>query len=113
MGPILPFLPVFGKQLGLSEVALGLITSILPILFLLAKPVFGFILDYFQSQRKGIFIALVAVTSIFFALLYIVPAPDTAPFHQHVSCDVFQQCLNQVQYIFYGIFMYILFSFYF
>lgn len=95
MGPILPFLPVFGKQLGLSEVALGLITSLLPILFLLAKPVFGFILDYFQSHRKAIFIALVATTSVFFALLYIVPAPDKAPFHQDVSCEALQQCLNQ------------------
>lgn len=95
MGPILPFLPVFGKQLGLSEVALGLITSVLPILFLLAKPVFGFILDYFQSQRKTVFITLVATTSVFFTLLYLVPAPDTAPFHKELTCDALQLCINQ------------------
>lgn len=94
MGPILPFLSVIGKQLGVSEVALGLIMSITPILFFLAKPIFGFILDYFQSLRKTIFIALVVSTTVSFALLQFVPAATA--FHQNVTCDSISQCSLEV-----------------
>lgn len=96
MGPILPFLPVIGKQLGVSEVAFGLIMSITPILFFLAKPIFGFILDYFQSQRKTIFIALVVSTTVSFALLQFVPSSTTATFQQNVTCDSISQCSFEV-----------------
>lgn len=48
MGPILPFTVVFGKQLGISEIVMGTITAVMPLLFLLAKPAFGYIADYFQ-----------------------------------------------------------------
>lgn len=94
MGPILPFLSVIGKQLGVSEVALGLIMSITPILFFLAKPIFGFILDYFQSLRKTIFIALVVSTTVSFALLQFVPAATA--FHQNFTCDAISQCSLEV-----------------
>lgn len=94
MGPILPFLSVIGKQLGVSEVALGLIMSITPILFFLAKPIFGFILDYFQSLRKTIFIALVVSTTVSFALLQFVPSATA--FHQNVTCDSISQCSLEV-----------------
>lgn len=64
---------VYGKQLGVSPVVMGSITSVLPILFLLAKPIFGFIVDYFQEWRKSIFIILLAITSASFILLYVLP----------------------------------------
>lgn len=47
MGPILPQVNVFGKDLGISPDIMGLITSILPILYVLAKPGVGFLIDYF------------------------------------------------------------------
>lgn len=47
MGPILPQLTVFGKQLGIGPDVMGLITSILPILYVIAKPIVGFVIDYF------------------------------------------------------------------
>lgn len=47
MGPILPQINVFGKQLGISPDVMGLITSILPILYILAKPAVGYLMDYF------------------------------------------------------------------
>lgn len=95
MAPILPFLPVFGKQLGVSEVANGIVTSVLPVLFLVAKPIFGYILDYFQSKRKTVFITLVCATTIFFMLLYIVPSPSVAPFHKRDNCTSLYPCVNQ------------------
>ncbi|KAI4477376.1 hypothetical protein M0804_012762 [Polistes exclamans] len=58
MGPILPFLPVYGKQLGVSPMVMGSVTAVLPILFLIAKPLFGFIVDHFYKWRKSIFVTL-------------------------------------------------------
>lgn len=73
LGPILPFLAVYGKQLGVSSIVMGSITSVLPILFLIAKPTFGFIVDYFRQWRKMIFIVLLTITSASFILMYFLP----------------------------------------
>ncbi|XP_018318493.1 major facilitator superfamily domain-containing protein 6 isoform X2 [Agrilus planipennis] len=73
MGPILPQLPVYGKELGISSVVMGTVSGILPILFLLAKPVFGIIVDVFRSHRKSIFMVLIAAMSTSFAFLYALP----------------------------------------
>lgn len=96
MGPILPFLPVYGKQLGVSSLVMGSITGILPILFLIAKPAFGFLVDYFRSWRKLIFITLLAVTSgcfIFMYFLPVLPGPMLPDHHfQNVSCASLSAC---------------------
>lgn len=47
MGPILPQINVFGKQLGISPDVMGFVTSVLPILYVLAKPIVGYLIDYF------------------------------------------------------------------
>ncbi|GLH09402.1 Uncharacterized protein GBIM_14482 [Gryllus bimaculatus] len=75
LGPILHQLNVFGKQLGVSEIVIGSINSLLPLLFLVAKPAFGIVVDYFQEQRKLIFILLVCFTNIFYILMYFIPQP--------------------------------------
>ncbi|KOC59868.1 Major facilitator superfamily domain-containing protein 6-B, partial [Habropoda laboriosa] len=99
MGPILPFLPVYGKQLGISAIIMGSITAILPILFLIAKPTFGFLVDYFHTWRKSIFIMLLATTSccyIFMYFLPILPGP-ILPDHTftNVSCDILPYCSSK------------------
>lgn len=48
MGPILPQLSVYGKQLGVSADVMGYITSVLPIIYVIAKPIVGYIADYFS-----------------------------------------------------------------
>lgn len=95
MGPILPFLPVYGKQLGVSPLIMGSITAILPILFLIAKATFGFVVDYFHTRRKVIFIVLLGVTSACYILMYFLPAlPGTmlSRKFQHVSCASLLPC---------------------
>lgn len=47
MGPILPQLSVLGKQIGIAPEVMGYITSVLPIMYVIAKPLFGFVADYF------------------------------------------------------------------
>lgn len=51
MGPILPQINVFGKSLGISPDVMGYITSVLPILYVLAKPAVGYLIDYFPVSK--------------------------------------------------------------
>lgn len=53
MGPILPQINVLGKQLGISADIMGLITSVLPILYILAKPAVGYLMDYFPVKDNA------------------------------------------------------------
>ncbi|KAK1120051.1 hypothetical protein K0M31_012779 [Melipona bicolor] len=96
MGPILPFLPVYGKQLGVSALIMGSITAILPILFLVAKPSFGFLVDYFYAWRKIIFIILLVTTSSCFICMYFLPILSSPIFPDHsfnnASCDLLSYC---------------------
>lgn len=48
MGPILPQLSVIGKQIGIPPDIMGYITAVLPVLYVLAKPLVGFLADYFM-----------------------------------------------------------------
>ena len=55
MGPILPQTSVFGKQLGISPDIMGFITSVLPLMYILAKPAVGYLIDYFTVQVDLLF----------------------------------------------------------
>lgn len=46
-GSVVPFMPVYARQLGFSTFVVGAIYSILPILGLVAKPLFGALADKF------------------------------------------------------------------
>ncbi|KAJ9592244.1 hypothetical protein L9F63_001245 [Diploptera punctata] len=89
LGPILPFLNVFGKQLGVSEVVMGSITAILPVMFLISKPLFGLVVDYFQEHRKSVFMGLLCVMSGCYVMLYFIPQPTgpliTDKAHYHLA----------------------------
>lgn len=93
MGPILPQVNVFGKELGVSPDVMGLITSILPILYILAKPAVGYLIDsfpvgvfdypnrkvkantisHFQNIRKIIFMTIVSMMIACFSGFYFLP----------------------------------------
>lgn len=95
MGPILPQLPVLGKELGVSSVVIGTITGILPIIFLIAKPVFGLIVDVFRKYRKSIFMILIMVMIISFALLdYVPPQPNLNIELRNVNGNVLEECTS-------------------
>lgn len=63
-GAVVPFMPVFARQLGVSTVVVGIIYSILPILGLIAKPLFGAVADryvnytYLMFQAQPDFVCL-------------------------------------------------------
>ncbi|KAL6262571.1 hypothetical protein P5V15_005363 [Pogonomyrmex californicus] len=96
MGPIVPYLSVYGKQLGVSSVVIGSIVAILPIAYLIATIIFGYIADYFNTWRKAIFMTILVLTTVFYIFLYFLPSipepilPDH-PF-QNISCESLQPC---------------------
>ncbi|KAK5650024.1 hypothetical protein RI129_001053 [Pyrocoelia pectoralis] len=93
MGPILPQLSVYGKELGISPVVMGTVTGILPILFLLAKPAFGLLVDVLRHYRKAIFLGLILTTSFFYAFLYFVPSRFISKYHfQQIQCSQLETC---------------------
>lgn len=53
MGPILPQINVFGKQLGIGPDIMGLITMVLPVLYVIAKPIVGYLIDSFPVINGG------------------------------------------------------------
>ncbi|XP_025074837.1 uncharacterized protein LOC105430126 [Pogonomyrmex barbatus] len=96
MGPIVPYLSVYGKQLGVSSVVIGSIVAILPIAYLIATIIFGYIADYFNTWRKAIFVTILVLTTVFYIFLYFLPSiPEPIlsdhPF-QNVSCESLQPC---------------------
>lgn len=45
---VMPFMPVFARQLGFSPFVVGTIYTILPILGLVSKPLFGALADRYE-----------------------------------------------------------------
>ncbi|XP_044257866.1 major facilitator superfamily domain-containing protein 6-A [Tribolium madens] len=76
MGPILPQLPVYGKELGISSVVMGTVTGILPFAFLFAKPLFGLLVDVYRDYRKTIFMMLILVMTICFTVMNFIPTRE-------------------------------------
>ncbi|XP_065366607.1 major facilitator superfamily domain-containing protein 6 [Calliphora vicina] len=88
MGPILPQLSVWGKQIGIAPEVMGYITSILPMMYIIAKPLFGFVADYFTHFRKLIFIGLIMAMTLAYAGFYFVPQPQSSSIPLHEAWNV-------------------------
>jgi MFS family permease len=80
MGPILPQLSVYGKELGISSVVMGTITGILPFAFLLAKPAFGLLVDIYRNYRKSIFMLLIVVMTVSYTVMNFIPSRELLKF---------------------------------
>ncbi|XP_018328123.1 uncharacterized protein LOC108738985 isoform X2 [Agrilus planipennis] len=93
MGPILPQLSVYGKELGISAMVMGIVTAILPLSFIFFKFAFGVLVDAFQVYRKVIFIAIILAMSLSFSALCLVPAVYLSNFEiKNVTCGSLKQC---------------------
>ncbi|CAH1959220.1 unnamed protein product [Acanthoscelides obtectus] len=96
LGPILPQLPVYGKELGISTVVMGTITGILPLLFLFAKPLFGMLVDVYRDYRKTIFMAIICIMVLSFALMNFIPPESRMDvYFSNVGNVLFENCTAQ------------------
>ncbi|XP_075989324.1 major facilitator superfamily domain-containing protein 6 [Anticarsia gemmatalis] len=76
LGPILPQINVFGRQLGVSPSVMGMVTAVLPLLWAAAKPLFGYVVDFWPAHRKLVFMLLITVMSGSYCCLWFLPMPD-------------------------------------
>ncbi|CAH2101460.1 unnamed protein product [Euphydryas editha] len=76
LGPLLPQMNVFGRQLGVSPAVMGLVTAVLPLLWAVAKPLFGYVVDFWPSRRKIVFILLIIVMTGSYCGLWFLPVPE-------------------------------------
>lgn len=68
---------------------MGTIYAVIPVLYFITKPLYGFIIDYFVRQRTFIFTMTVALMGVFYLLIYFVPQTPlqkNSPTNNNVSC---------------------------
>ncbi|PSN34536.1 hypothetical protein C0J52_19087 [Blattella germanica] len=93
--PIVPFLPIYARQLGFSSIIVGTIYTVLPITGMLAKPIFGAVADHFQLQ-KTLFLAFQIMTAISFFVIQFIPEIPSESLVT-MDCDAltyFKSCNN-------------------
>lgn len=90
--PVVPFVPVFAKQLGYSASVVGLIYFVLPVVGMIAKPLFGAIGDRYHKQ-KFLFLLFQFLTIIAFCSILLIPAvPAQSEFHCHEGESLLKFC---------------------
>ncbi|KAK9870861.1 hypothetical protein WA026_009819 [Henosepilachna vigintioctopunctata] len=91
LGPILPQLQVFGRELGISSVVMGSVTGILPFVYLLAKPFFGMVVDIHREYRKCIFMGLIVIMAVSYGCIIFIPL-KSAKFYEVKVGEVISKC---------------------
>ena len=62
--PIIPFLPIIGKQMGISGSGIGLILALVQICGLIIKPSFGYLMDKYPSRKKSMMQMLMLIATL-------------------------------------------------
>ncbi|XP_068625966.1 major facilitator superfamily domain-containing protein 6 [Battus philenor] len=100
LGPLLPQMNVFGRQLGISADVMGMVTAVLPLLWAAAKPLFGYVVDFWPSQRKLVFMLLIVVMTGSYCGLWFLPMPEEPESPEHLLRSVYQfnDTVQAIQY---------------
>ncbi|XP_055536477.1 major facilitator superfamily domain-containing protein 6 isoform X1 [Wyeomyia smithii] len=88
--PVVPFMPTLVRQLGFSTVIVGTIYTVLPIVGMLVKPLFGVIADRLQRQKLLFLIFQILSAVPFFLIMFIpaIPQESTVSFHCHETSNL-------------------------
>jgi len=71
LSAVVPFMPVFARQLGIDEISSSVVFATLPFMGMLAKPLAGWISDRFGLE-KVVFMASICTTGVFYFALILV-----------------------------------------
>ncbi|XP_044763782.1 uncharacterized protein LOC123320508 [Coccinella septempunctata] len=93
LGPVLPQLQVFGKNLGISSVIMGTVTGVLPFVYLVAKPLFGMVVDLHRDYRKTIFVGLIMTMAACYGCMTFIPNRETINYELPVG-EIIEPCEN-------------------
>nr|NP_648493.3 sugar baby, isoform C [Drosophila melanogaster]AAF50028.2 sugar baby, isoform C [Drosophila melanogaster] len=110
--PVVPFMPTLAGQLGYSPAVVGTMYTILPIIGMLAKPLFGYIADRYHRHRP-LFLGGQVLTGIAFFLIMFVPGMEKplpkVEFHCHQGvsdiprfCSEYGECVERNLERYYG-----------
>ncbi|XP_064551515.1 major facilitator superfamily domain-containing protein 6-A isoform X1 [Drosophila montana] len=91
--PVVPLMSPLAIQLGYSPVVVGTMYTILPIVGLLAKPLFGYIADRYHRHRF-LFLGGQLLTAVAFFMILFVPAAEKPQFHCHAGVSNIRYCSN-------------------
>lgn len=87
------------KQLGYSASIVGVIYFVLPIVGMIAKPLFGAIADRFQKQ-KFLFLLFQFLIVVSFSSVLLIPAiPSNTEFHCHEGISLMKYCPPHIDQI--------------
>lgn len=84
-GAVVPFMPVFARQLGFSTFVVGTIYAILPILGLISKPLFGAIADRYQRHKLMFIIFIFLTIGAFSSVQFIPPISKSTKLDYHCN----------------------------
>lgn len=100
--PILPFLPVYARQQGISPAGIGLMYTVLPFVGLIVKTASGALSDWLRIHRS-MFLSSIVICALGFFSIYFTPAVPQNPnhnlahvkFHCNDSTSVFKYCFSK------------------
>lgn len=90
--PVVPFIPTLARQLGYSASIVGLIYLVLPMVGMVAKPLFGAIADRFHRQKFVFLLFQFVIVVSFASILLIPPIPANSEFHCHEGENLMKFC---------------------
>lgn len=70
---------------------MGIVTGILPFVYLLAKPLFGIIVDVYRDYRKSIFMGLILIMAVSYGCIIFIPLRTYGIYNVNVE-DVVYRC---------------------
>ncbi|XP_052791562.1 major facilitator superfamily domain-containing protein 6-like [Mya arenaria] len=96
-GAILPFIPVYMRQLGLSATETGIIYGVMPFVAFFVRPLIGVLSDKIQNH-KAVLIVCVLLTGVLYNLLLLTPTKQTHDNSAH-AITVHMQCSHDDSFI--------------
>ncbi|XP_060559763.1 major facilitator superfamily domain-containing protein 6-like [Ruditapes philippinarum] len=73
VGDLLPFIPIYMKQLGLSSTEAGIIYGVMPFIAFFVRPLFGAVADKLR-RHKLVLMICAFLTGVLYCLLLVTPA---------------------------------------
>ncbi|XP_071519609.1 major facilitator superfamily domain-containing protein 6-like isoform X2 [Panulirus ornatus] len=88
ISPVLPFLPVYARQQGMSTTGIGIIYTVIPFIGLIAKTTSGALSDWLQIHR-GMFLSAIILCALGIFSIQFNPAVPQKPSHAlaHVELE--------------------------
>ncbi|XP_067134755.1 major facilitator superfamily domain-containing protein 6-like isoform X1 [Centruroides vittatus] len=91
---IVPYLPLYGKQLGISATGIGIIYSVIPCFSLATKPLFGWLADRFKKEKVLFAILIFTVIIFYISLIFIPPLRRNNTITLEQGCDIYTPTLD-------------------